>query len=221
MQAISTEEDGDVGFWRNIFREWHLKNEETDGAHNLDHVDRVWKLCQLIGSGEEGVDWIVLLATAYFHDVVSYPKNHPLSDTSAQAAAIRTRHILHELDFPRKKISRVEDAISRHSYSSSKTAKSIEEKIIQDADRIDALGAIGIARMFYTAGRMGSRLYDPVDPYAEHRSLDDKRFALDHIRTKLNKLVAKINTQKGKEVAEERVRLLETFEDQLAREIAL
>ena len=59
-----------------------------------------------------------------------------------------------------------------------------EAKTLQDADRLDALGMLGVARCFYVAGRMGRALYDPADPHATQRPLDDTRYTLDHFRTR-------------------------------------
>ena len=69
-------------------------------------------------------------------------------------------------------------------------AVTLEAKTLQDADRLDAIGMLGVARCFYVAGRMGSALYDPLDPHASERPLDDRRYALDHFRAKLLKLAS-------------------------------
>ena len=92
-------------------------------------------------------------------------------------------------------------------------------KILQDADRLDAIGMVGIARCFYIAGRLGSALYEPVDPEARARPLDDAAYALDHFPAKLLKLAAGFNTEAGRRMAAERHRRLETFLAGLADEI--
>ncbi len=79
--------------------------------------------------------------------------------------------------------------IEAHSFSANIETRTLEAKILQDADRLDAIGVIGAARCFYIAGRMGSALYDSNDPMAENRPLDDKNYALDHFRTKLFNLL--------------------------------
>src|SRR6202012_6200615 len=102
-------------------------------------------------------------------------------------------------------------AIESHSFSAGVAPVSIEGCILQDADRLAAIGFGGIARCFYTAGRMGSRLYDLADPEAKTRPLDDARNALDHFPKKLLTLNGTFKTRKGQELARERHRQLDEF----------
>ena len=90
---------------------------------------------------------------------------------------------------------------------------------MQDADRLDAIGMVGAARCFYIAGRMGSSLYDPLDPLAEHRPLDDKAFALDHLEVKLFGLVDTMNTATGRAIAAERAEWMASFRTRLLSEL--
>lgn len=91
--------------------------------------------------------------------------------------------------------------------------------MLQDADRLDAIGMIGAARCFYIAGRMNSALYDPFDPRAEHRPLDDRRFAIDHFPAKLLKLAEGFQTETGRRMADARhdrlTHLLDLFLDEI------
>lgn len=95
-------------------------------------------------------------------------------------------------------------AILTHSFSANIPPETLEAKILQDADRLDAIGMVGAARCFYIAGRMGSGLYDPLDPLAEARALDDKAFAIDHFETKLFRLADGFKTEAGRRLAHER-----------------
>ena len=99
------------------------------------------------------------------------------------------------------------------------TPETIEARILQDADRLDAIGLIGVARCFYVAGRLGSGLYDPADPKAEGRALDDKSFAIDNFQTKLLKLASGFQTQTGASMAQARHRALQGFLDGFTAEI--
>jgi uncharacterized protein len=90
---------------------------------------------------------------------------------------------------------------------------------LQDADRLDALGAIGIARMFVIAGQMGGGMVDPDDPMALRRPLDDRRFALDHLQTKLLKLPEMMQTRMGRILAEERAEWTMSFRTRLLAEM--
>jgi uncharacterized protein len=99
----------------------------------------------------------------------------------------------------------VAHAIESHSYSAAIAAETIEAKIVQDADRLDALGAVGLARLFYTAGRMGTGLAHADDPMALHRELDEKAYAIDHIDTKLATIPGKMQTRAGRQLANTRL----------------
>ena len=90
---------------------------------------------------------------------------------------------------------------------------------MQDADHLDAIGLTGIARCFYTAGRLGSRLYDLSDPGAKARPLDDGRNALDHFPKKLLTLEGSFKTRKGQELARERHRRLHDFYSTMLAEV--
>ena len=120
------------------------------------------------------------------------------------AAAEAAAPLLLELGFPEAKLAAVQHAITAHSFSANITPETEEAQILQDADRLDALGAIGIARMFAISGALGRAIYDPDDPLAEHRPLDDTRFAVDHFETKLFKLPETMNTEKGRALAQAR-----------------
>jgi uncharacterized protein len=114
----------------------------------------------------------------------------------------------------------VAHAIESHSFSAGIRPETIEAKIVQDADRLDALGAVGLARLFYTAGRMDSALAHPDDPMALHRDLNDKAYALDHIDTKLATLPGKMQTAAGRRLAETRLNELIAFRDNFIAEWA-
>ncbi|MCP5995663.1 HD domain-containing protein, partial [Klebsiella pneumoniae] len=104
---------------------------------------------------------------------------------SSRLAARKTREILSRdfPDFPPDRYAAVEHAIEAHSFSAGIAPQSLEAKIVQDADRLEALGAIGLARVFAVSGALGTALFDADDPFAGARALDDKAFALDHFQT--------------------------------------
>ncbi len=190
---------------------------QTDGAHDLGHLRRVWANCQRIAGGD--ADMEVLEAAAYFHDVVNLAKSAPdrarASTLSAEAACT----YLATTDFPASKLAAVAHAIAAHSFSAGIAPLTLEARILQDADRLEALGAIGIARMFHVAGSMGALLFDAEDPMAEARALDDRHFSLDHLETKLFTLPGLMQTQMGRRLAEERVAWMRAFRDRLLDEI--
>jgi uncharacterized protein len=195
---------------------------QGDGSHDLGHFQRVWKAARYINREEGGqADLLVLLAAAYFHDLVSLPKDDPRRKEASRLSAERTAVLLREefAGFPPDKIEGVRHAIHAHSFSAGVEAQTPEAKILQDADRLEALGAIGLARVFYTAGRLNGRLFDAGDPLAERREPDDKRFALDHFQLKLLKLPAMMNTRTGRRLAERNAEYLRGFIRKIEREI--
>lgn len=189
-----------------------------DGAHDINHLQRVWRNAALLLQQHAEADALTVMAACYLHDLVNLPKNHPERHlASRQAAALACRQLA-ELDFPEDKLAGVAHAIATHSFSADLIPTTIEAQIVQDADRIDALGAVGLARLFYTAARMDSALAHGTDPLAAHRPLDDKAYALDHIVTKLDKLPGKMQTRAGRALAEQRLAVLTDFRAAFAGE---
>jgi len=194
----------------------------TDGSHDLGHFQRVWKAARHINRQEGGrADELTLLAAAYFHDWVSFPKNHPRRSESSRLSAEKAVTLLTEVfnDFPAEKVDGVRHAIHAHSYSAGIPAVTPEAKILQDADRMEALGAIGAARTFYVSGQLNQLLFDGDDPLAEKRALDDGRYALDHFQAKLLKLPALMNTAAGRRMAERNAEWLRAFARKMEEEI--
>jgi len=157
-----------------------------DGSHDLAHIHRVFRSAMRIHAGEGG-DGTVLAASVLLHDCVAVEKNSPLRAQASRLAAEKASGILAGLGWRKQDIDAVTHAIITHSFSANIEPQTLEAKILQDADRLDAIGMVGAARCFYIAGRMGSALYDPVDPLAKERPLDDRAFAIDHFETKLFK----------------------------------
>lgn len=196
----------------------HAIGGSSDGSHDLSHLLRVWKNAVTIHA-EEGGDRQVLLAATILHDCVAVEKNSPLRTQASRLAAEKASRLLADLEWQPAQIDAVAHAIEAHSFSAGIVPTTLEAKILQDADRLDAIGMVGVARCFYIAGRMGSGLYDPDDPQATARAYDDKRFAIDHFQTKLFKLTAGFNTAAGAWMAEARQARLRRFLDEFLDEI--
>ncbi len=192
---------------------------QADPAHDIGHLRRVWANARLIALDEPAADPEVLLAAAFFHDAVNLPKDHPDRSRASVLSAGVAANFLAGIDFPAVKIPAVCHAIEAHSFSAGIAPKSIDAAILQDADRLEALGAIGLARMFAVAGRMGAALFDPEDPLARRRPLDDKAFALDHLEVKLFPVAAGMRTAAGRRMAAERAEWMESFRTRLLSEI--
>ena len=127
---------------------------------------RVWRNVLLIHR-EEGGDHEVLAAAVLLHDCIQVAKDSPMRSKASMLAAEEARARLAAIGWEPSRVDTVACAIESHSFSAGVAPTSIEGCILQDADRLDAIGFSGIARCFYTAGRMGSRLYDLSDPEAK------------------------------------------------------
>ena len=187
-----------------------LVEQGGDGSHDLSHLARVWANARAIAA-EAGGDGELLAASVLLHDCVAVEKSSPLRAHASRLAAERARAILADLGWPADRVAAAVHAIAAHSFSAGIAPETLEARILQDADRLEAIGAIGVARCFYTAGRMGSGLYDADDPRAERRALDDRRFAIDHFRTKLLTLEGGFQTAAGARLARERTQVVADF----------
>ncbi len=191
---------------------------DEDGAHDLSHFHRVWAVARRILEQHPEADALTVMAACYLHDLVNLPKNHPERHLASRQAAQKATDLLTAAGFPADLLPGVAHAIEAHSFSANIAPTTPEARIVQDADRMDALGMIGLARMFYTSGRMGRSLAHPDSPLGEGRALDDREYALDHIEVKLARLPAMMQTAAGRAIAEERVRRLYEFRDQFVEE---
>jgi uncharacterized protein len=193
--------------------------EGRDPAHDLQHILRVYKNAELIGK-REGAEMEVLLAAVLLHDIVVYPKGSAKSSKSADDSADMAEKILKGYRVSKEKIDRISYCIRTHSYSRRLVPATLEGKILQDADRLDALGAIGIARTFSVGGSEDRMFYNPDDPFWKTgRRPDDRQWTLDHFQAKLLRLKDSMHTKAAQEMAEERTRFMEQFIEQLKKEL--
>ena len=183
----------------------------TDGSHDLSHIVRVWRNAVRIARTEPAADLELLLAAVILHDCVAVEKSSPLRTQASRLSAARAREIVAGLGWPPARVDGLAHAIETHSFSAGLTPDTPEAKILQDADRLDAIGAVGIARCFHVGGRMGGRLYHPDDPRAAARPLDDRSWALDHFPAKLLKVADGFLTPEGQRMAAVRAALMRDY----------
>jgi uncharacterized protein len=195
-------------------------NIGPDGAHDLAHIRRVWVNAFAIAA-EEGGDDEILAASVLLHDCVAVEKNSPLRAQASRLAAGRAVEILSVLGWTPSQTAMVHHAIAAHSFSAAIPPETLHARVLQDADRLDAIGMIGVARCFYTGGRMRSALYHPEDPRGEHRALDDAAYALDHFRAKLLRLRDGFTTPAGAGIAMRRHAQMVEFVTAFEAEIGL
>ena len=208
-----TEEE--ISNWSAVFES---TIESGDPAHDLEHIRRVVlntrKLAEI-----EGLSMEVLLPAAWLHDCVHVSKNSPERSKASHLAADYAVTILRQHRYPQEHFDTIHHAIEAHSFSANIAPRTIEAKVLQDADRIDALGAIGLSRCLMLGGHMGSDLYDPEDPFAKNRSMNDSNYCVDHFYAKLLGLKDTMQTEAGKALAEKRTKFLADFLKQLGTEI--
>jgi uncharacterized protein len=190
----------------------------NDSAHDFNHIMRVYKNARKICKTENANQKLVL-AAVLLHDIVSYPKSDKRSKNSSVESAAASEKILKKYGFKDHEIKIISNAIEDHSFSRKKIPKTIEGKILQDADRLDAIGAIGIARVFAVGGLEKRPFYSNKDPFCNNRSPDDQKWTLDHFYKKLLLLESKMNTKTGKIEAKKRTKILRNFLSELKKEL--
>ena len=192
--------------------------QTAEAAHDFGHVKRVVASARLIAE-TEGADINVVLPAALMHELVSLPKDHPDSPRSGVLCAERAADVLRAEGYPEGQVEAIAYCIRVHPFSLGVMPETLEARVLQDADRLDALGAIGIARCFSVGADMGRPFYDPEDPVCVARAPDDKRWTLDHFPKKLLRLPDALHTESARAMARERAAFIEVFLMQLGREI--
>ncbi|HYC78783.1 MAG TPA: HD domain-containing protein [Planctomycetota bacterium] len=189
----------------------------TDPAHDLSHFLRVALWTLRLGAPPSAPELCV--AAGLLHDVVNVPKDHPLRTQASALCAEAARGILARAGFSSAETEEVADAILTHSYSRGETPRSPLGDALQDADRLEALGVLGLMRCIATGVRMDAAFFDPEDPWAERREPDDKAYSLDHLFVKLLRLPSTMRTAAGRREAERRAATLRDLAVRLGDEM--
>lgn len=192
--------------------------QTPDPAHDWAHIGRVAKAAQTMAQTMQ-VNLECVLAAVYCHDLINLPKDHPERKEASTLAAKEAEPLLIKAGFNADEITIIKQAIIEHSFSKGLKPTTLEAAIVQDADRLDALGAIGVLRCAAVNTQMKSKFYDPFDPLATERELNDKEFMVDHYFVKLFKLPELMNTEAGKELAQRRVQFMQNFINELMSEV--
>lgn len=201
-----------------LLQKYVKQRMENDPAHDFAHIMRVFNNAKKLCKKEKANEKLVLSA-ALLHDVVSYPKSDKRSKLSSIESAQEAQHILAKMNYSSDDIAIICDAIRDHSFSRGKVPKTLEGKVLQDADRLDAIGAIGIARVFAVGGSEKRPFYNNDDPFCKQRPPNDKTWTLDHFYQKLLKLESLMNTKSAKTEAKRRTKILKNFLSELKKEI--
>jgi len=208
------------------------KELSNGGAHTLDHIQRVWRTAMLIASEEKDIDLDVLKTAVLLHDIARAKEDTDKTGKTDHAllGAEIAGEILKQMQYPEETIRKVQHCIQTHRFRSEREPVSIEAKILYDADKVDSMGAIGVARFYMIAGELREQLYSfvPVDQYTAENIVGGK--ANGRIKEiskhtpnlefeKMKHIPQKLHTAKAREIAGERVKYMAEFFDRLRGEI--
>lgn len=200
----------------------------TDLAHGWEHVSRVYTLAQYIAE-KEGANLFIVGMAALLHDL-GHTATRTLSDVDATPShhtddsVALARDILYRYEIPEDIQQPIIHAILTHSFSRGLEPQTLEAYVIRDADRLDALGALGIMRWSIVGAQRNTgrtRSYNPDDPFAEQRLPDDHAYMLDHFFVKLFKLADTMTTATGRSLAQRRTAFMRSYIHELKSELEL
>ncbi|MDF2880349.1 MAG: hypothetical protein K0R54_906 [Clostridiaceae bacterium] len=207
-----------------------VQKELTCSAHNLDHVFRVYNLCMLLSKYEKDVNLEVLIPAALLHDIarVRESQDNTGKIDHAVLGGEMAVEILKKLNYTEDKIDDIKNCIISHRFRTGNEPKTIEGKILFDADKLDAIGATGIARTFMLAGQYGQRLTgsSPINDYLKANTVENGRLKDVSKHTpfieyefKFKKIPEKLYTKKAKEIGYKRLEFMEEYFKKLNLEI--
>jgi len=190
-----------------------------DVSHDVHHLRRVLGLAKRIAQ-DAGADLEIVIPAALFHDIIVYPKHDPRSRNETEESAEFVGKVLQAIpEYPQEKIAAVQTSIRQCSFSKGIVPDLPEAKVLQDADRLEATGAIAIMRTFASTGQWKRPFFHEQDPFCEHREPDAKAYALDLFYIRLLVVESRMHTRLGKAIAKRRTVFLRAFLDELREEI--
>ena len=201
-----------------VFEEIRKKSEAffTHSHHSKSHIERVYNLAIRIAK-TENADLDVVKAAVLLHDIARAMEDEGKIDDHAAEGAKMAKEILREVCFPEEKTAQVAYCIEMHRFRNGMQPESLEAKILQDADRLDMLGAVGIARVFARGGWQNMPLYDPSIP--PKQTYDGKSItSINHFYEKILKVKNTLNTDTARQIAKERHMFVEEFLERFLKE---
>jgi uncharacterized protein len=210
-----------------------VEKELSCSSHNMDHVMRVYNLCLDLAKNEPGVDLDVMKTAVLLHDIARVKEDQDDSGNTDHSilGAEMAEKILRDFGYPEEKVEFIKHCIVTHRFRSGNEPKTTEAKILFDADKLDVIGSIGIARSFIIAGQYGERIYSavPVDEYIKDNLIDGKpsgriKVISKHapnieFETKFKHIPDRLYTKKAKEIARQRLDFMKLFFERLKKEI--
>lgn len=207
--------------WEQKFEQFlHAHPSHEDVAHDVRHIRRVVRLAKSLAQKENARTEIVIPA-AWLHDCVLLPKHDPHRASASSWAAQKAIEFLNTIQYPSQYLEAIFHAIEAHSFRANICPQTIEAMVVQDADRLDSLGAIGIARVFAVSGQLHQAFYDECEPFPLHRQADDAYGVLDHFYVKLFKIANTLTTQAGRQEGVHRTQFMERFLTQFRTELGV
>jgi uncharacterized protein len=211
--------------------------EGASPAHDVDHVMRVYDICLKLAKNYPSVDLEILKTSALLHDIArlredKHGHSHSLNVDHAVLGAEMSVEILKSLGYSDEKIERIVHCIRTHRFRGGNLPMTLEARILSDADKLDVLGATGIARSFTIGGECGQRIYSgiPVDEYVKKnfvggkvngRIIDSSEHSPNlEFETKFKQVPEKLYTEEARKIAEQRLGFMEQFFERLKKEIA-
>ena len=204
--------------WQTIFSEYIYQLESADAAHDAAHVQRV-AIIAVKFAEIENANLEVVIPAVWLHDCVAVAKDSDLRDKASAMSAQKAEELLVNWSYPKQHIDEIKHAITAHSYSANITPTTLEAKIVQDADRMDSIGAIGVSRMMMVGGKLNCTLYNEEDPFCNSRNPQDRMWTIDHFYSKLLKLNQGFHTHAAQNEAQRRHDYMLGFLKQLESEI--
>lgn len=207
-----------------------VQQELACSAHNLDHVLRVYNLCVYLSKYEKNADIDILYPAALLHDIARVKESTDKTGSIDHAVlgSEISEDILIKMDYSQESIDKIKHCIITHRFRSGNEPQTIEAKILFDADKLDSIGAIGIARCFMLSGQFGQRIHIDMslDDYLKSNSVENGRLKdiskhspFIEYEMKFKKIPGRLYTEKGREVAKERIIYMDNFFEKLRNEI--
>ena len=207
-----------------------VKDKSTCSAHNLDHVFRVYNLCLLIAEYEKNVDLEILIPSALLHDIARVEESRDKTGEIDHAVlgSEMAEDILRNLEYEDVKIEKIKHCIRAHRFRTGNEPNTIEAKILFDSDKLDIIGASGIARTFMLAGQYGQRLIvnDSLNDYLNDNTVENGRLKevskhtpFIEYEVKFKRIPDKLYTDKAKEIGKERLNYMDDYFKRLKLEI--
>ncbi len=202
----------------------------TCSAHNLDHVFRVYNLCLLLAEYEKSVDLEILIPSALLHDIARVEESQDKTGKIDHAVlgSMLAADILRNLGYEEEKIKKIKHCIITHRFRTGNEPKTIEAKILFDSDKLDVIGASGIARTFMLAGQFGQRLIanESFNEYLKDNTVENGRLKdvskhtpFIEYEMKFKKIPDKLYTDKAREIGKERLKFMAEYFNRLRLEI--